>query len=114
MLKGIRDAVTVWAGKSFIKLIFKRNDIADDVKRHHNEINIFLENFGLAVHIETQRRLKSFDRHRQEDKNEIISFLSDSRNKTQITQEIIVAGYEEVKGTMTEMQEVYALFRIDF
>ena len=33
---------------------------------------------------------------------------------TQITQEIIVAGYEEVKGTMTEMQEVYAPFRIKF
>ncbi|KAL5500981.1 hypothetical protein ACEPAH_9368 [Sanghuangporus vaninii] len=112
LLTDIKDRVAVWAKKSYFKLIFKRDEIAKDVKRYHNEINSFLETFTLVSHIKIHRRMTSFERQRQEDKNELITYLSDSRNKDQIKQDTIVAKVDEVIGVMEVMQEVMGNFPV--
>ena len=117
LLEEIKKRMEAWVQATMIKQFFLQNDIAEDVRRCHLAIDTFITNFNITSQGQMHSTMAQYEKNRQRDHDETMTYLSDIRNQHELVQQTLRSDHAEILGIMNFMQEVsvvLGLMIIDF
>ena len=95
-----------WVQTATFRQFFLQTDIADDIKRCHQAIDIFLESFNIHSQVAMHSWMAQHEQNRQRDHAEQIRYLSDIANQQALMQQTLVSSRADLAGLFGMIQEV--------
>lgn len=114
-LEGIKLKMIFWAQLNRIESFAKQKEILEDIQRCHNQISDCLGKFQVMSHLEIHEWQSKFEANHKRDHEEIISYLAEIANATEITRAATVEGFAEIRALlMCNMQHALSETRFDY